>query len=600
MSLSIRLRLLLWFWALLLAAMIPAYLFTASAVRADLEDAGRLRASRLLDSACWLLAEHADAMSLEELDQWSKGLADRLGVRLTLLAGGRVILDSDVTLAEVAGVQDHSTRPEVVAATGGSTGADVRRSATVSRDLIYVARSVDLVSQHGVTMVRVALPLSEIDAQVDGLRMRFLGILGLSLCLSALLSFWATHGLIASVRDLAGLVADIGRGAYGRRVRVYTGSEFAPLVEAVNRMAGDIQRHVSLVEEQKSELEALFNGLSEGVMIVDQKGRVVSLNPAFRNIFPGTDKAEGKAVLEATLDADLARLVERALSQDEKRGPQRIVFTGPGGREIEARVDAYSDPTGSMRAVVVVQDISQLRRLEKIRRDFVANVSHELRTPLTSIKGYAETLSAMDADKTEERERFLAVILRNADHMSRMVNSLLALSRWESSQPGTRTTPVDGRRLADEAAQNLWPQAKATSVRVETDLPPDLPPVDGDEAGLADVFRNLLDNALKYSPQGGMVTVSAAQVEDRVVFRVADQGPGIPQHARDRIFERFYRVGDGPGKKDGGAGLGLAICRNIVTALGGSIWVESPPDGEAGSVFAFDLPVARAAQKGDG
>jgi len=589
---SIRVRLLLWFWALLLAAMVPVYFFTTSAVKNDLVEHSRLRALHQLDTACWLLSEHGPFAGDAVSDSWVKNYGTNLGSRLTLLESGHVVLDSDVPLAGVPDMEDHSHRPEVIAALKGEIGVDVRRSATLSRDLIYVARSCPVPALKSPTVARIALPVAELDQQVRGLKLRFLGILALGLGISTLLSFWATHGLTSSIRELSGLVADIGRGAYGRRVRVFTGSEFTPLVDAVNRMAGDIQRHVGVVEEQKAELEALFNGLSEGVMTVDGEGRLASCNHAFKEMFPGAAGAEGKSVIEATLDAELARVVGRALSHGTERGAERVVFAGPEGREIEARVDAYADPSGERRAVVVVQDLSQLRRLEKVRRDFVANVSHELRTPLTSIKGYAETLAALPPEKAAEGSRFLGVILRNADHMSRMVDSLLALSRWESSQPGTRTEPVNARRLAEEAIQSLWPQAQAKTVRMELNAPDDLPEVMGDEAGLADVFRNLLDNALKYSPEGGCVRVDASRGKGRVAFRVADEGPGIPPHVRERIFERFYRVGEGPGKKDGGAGLGLAICRNIVLALGGSIWVESPPHDGPGSVFAFDLPEA--------
>ncbi len=592
MPASLRFRLLLWFWALLLAALTPIYFFSVQAVREDLVEDGRQRARHIVDTACWLLAEQG-AADAGTADAWAKGFSQRIGARLTLLESGRVLLDSDVALGDVASLEDHATRPEVLAAQSGGVGMDIRRSATIGRDLIYAARACPAIQGlHGPAVVRIALPLAQLDEQTRRLKGRILGILAMGLCFSAALSFWASHGVTSSIQELSGLVADIGRGAYGRRVRVYTGSEFAPLVEAVNRMAGDIQRHVGMVEEQKAELEALFNGLSEGVMTVDGEGRVVSLNPAFRRLFPGAANAAGKAVLEATLDAELARMVGRALARDAGPGPERILLTTQAGREIEARAEAYPAPSGARRAVVVIQDVSQLRRLEKVRRDFVANVSHELRTPLTSIKGYAETLCALPPGATGEHERFLGIILRNADHMSRMVDSLLALSRWENSQPGTRTKPVDARRLAEEAVQSLWPQAQAKSVRMELDAPPDLPRVLGDEAGLADVLRNLLDNALKYSPERSTVRVGAAHMDGRVVFRVADQGPGIPPHARERIFERFYRVGDGPGKKDGGAGLGLAICRNIITALGGSIWVETPPGDGAGSVFAFDLPAA--------
>ncbi|EPR39832.1 multi-sensor signal transduction histidine kinase [Desulfovibrio sp. X2] len=595
MRTTFRSRLLLWFWALLLLAAAPLYFFIADSVKTDLLNNDRQLALHMLDGASWLLTHHEPFADDARLEDWAQQVGDRLGLRLTVIDGGHVLADSKVPWDRVPEMEDHSTRPEVVEAAHGGTGMSVRHSATLDRDLIYVARLAELPGHDHPLVVRVALPMAELTQRLDALKTRFLIILAACMGCAALLSYWATGGMATSIRELSSLVADIGRGAYGRRVRVYSGEEFAPLVEAVNRMAGDIERHVGMVEEQKGQLEALFNGLSEGVMTVDGQGRVVSVNSSFREMFPEAEHGEGKAVLEATLDAELARLVERALKPDFSGEGPRLVLTRPSGRELEARVDAYPDPSGARRAVVVVQDVSQIRKLARVRRDFVANVSHELRTPLTSIKGYAETLSAMPPENVADRDRFLGVIQRNADHMSRMVDSLLALARWENSQPGSRTVAVNARALAEEAAQNIWPAAQGKSVSVAVDAPQDLPEVMGDAGGLADVFRNLIDNAVKYSPEGGSVRVAAEARDERVVFRVEDQGPGIPGHAKDRIFERFYRVGDGPGKKDGGAGLGLAICRNIVTALGGTIWVESPLSDGKGSAFAFDLPRARTA-----
>ena len=590
-TISLRLRLLLWFWGLLLAGLAPLYLSMGGAIQSDLHKNARERALLLLDASCWLVETQPPFASEDRFDEWLTGLGGRLGVRLTYVAQGRVVADSEVVFPDLPSLEHHGSRPEILAARRGETGEDTRRSATVARDLIYVARACAAPGAAEDGVLRVALPVAELSDRVAALKQRLLLILFGGLVVSALLALLATRGLMVSIRELSDMVTAIGRGAYDRRVRVYSGREFAPLVEAVNAMAEDIERHVRVVEEQGAQLQALFNGLSEGVMTVDAKGRVVSVNPAFLQMFPEARDAQGKAVIEVTLQAELGRAVTNVLAREPGGRPARLLMS-MNGRELEARIEAYADARGERRAVVVVQDQSRLRRLEQMRRDFVANVSHELRTPLTSIRGYAETLADLPPERETERGRFLSIIQKNADHMSRMVESLLALARWENSQPGASAVPVDARALIDEALAMLRPEAGKKGVRLLADVPADLPRPLADAAGLADVLRNVLDNAVKYSPRDGEVRISAHGAEDRVVFRVEDQGPGIPAHARDRVFERFYRVGDGPGKKDGGAGLGLAICRNILAALGGTIRAESPLADGKGTAFVFDLPRA--------
>lgn len=590
---SLRARILLWSWGLLLAVFIPGYLFLAHTVKTDLLAHGEDRARHLLNATCWFFSNQSDLLDQSSKQAWFTDLGSRLGARLTLIQDGRVLADSHVPEQRLAQVEDHDDRfevfaPEVLAAMQGRTGLDIRRSAAIGRDLIYAAK---LCPTDGAvqSVLRLSLPLSELYDRLDTLKVRFMAILVACLAASLVLSILLTRGILSSIKKMISLVSDVGRGAYDQRLDVELGSEFAPLAEAVNAIAAEMSSQISTVREQKAQLEALFNGLNEGVLTVDQEGRILSANPAFKRFFPMVPHLEGKTILETTLEPDLSTAVQRILrSRSDKE--ERLLLSRPGGRELEARINIYQDPSGGLRCVVVVQDVSLPRRMEKMRRDFVANVSHELRTPLTSIKGYTETLLGDPPPEPETARAFLKIVHKNAGHMANMVTDLLKLAKLESEVPAGPFSVVDARRPLEAALEICSPLAAAKNIRFENLLAGENTPIIADKQQIVQVFQNILENAIRFSPSKGTITLAARPQGEFIVFSIADQGPGIPREHQERLFERFYRQDTVRSEANSGTGLGLAICKHIIRNHGGRIWVESVP-GE-GATFLFTTKAA--------
>ncbi len=586
---SLRMRILFLFWGLLLLVFIPLYLFLAHTVKNDLLLHGQTRARHLLEASCWLLANSSLSEDPEKIQTWVIDLGSRLGARLTVVQDGRVLADSHVHQQRLDSVEDHGSRPEILAALQGRAGMDIRRSATIGRDLIYTATICPAQSLSR-PVLRLALPVSELYDRLETLKNRFLAILAACLAASAVLCYLLTRGIAASINNTVELVSKVGQGAYNQRMIVPPGNEFAPLAEAVNSMAAAISSHVTTMQEQKAQLEALFNGLSEGVLTLDQDGRIISANPAFQRLFPMLSRIEGETLLAATLEPDLDAAVKKMLQQGTEQ-EACLLLSRPGGRELEARINLYHDPSGKVRCVVVVQDVSLPRRMEKIRRDFVANVSHELRTPLTSIKGYTETLLGDPPPEPETARAFLRVIHKNAGHMANMVTDLLKLAKLESEAPISPLGVVDARQPLDAAMEICSSLAAAKTIRFDLQFASRQFFIQADHNQLVQVFKNLLENAIRFSPHKGGITVVAHAQAEHVVFAITDQGPGIPRDHQERLFERFYRQDTARSDGNGGTGLGLAICKHIISNHGGRIWVQSVP-GE-GATFLFTVKMAR-------
>jgi len=302
------------------------------------------------------------------------------------------------------------------------------------------------------------------------------------------------------------------------------------------------------------------------------------------------------------VNVELQKLCDRILASDVGERAEQLsslqISLG-NDRTYDVNIVRLPARQEEMGAVVVLHDITGLKRLERVRQDFVANVSHELRTPLTSIKGYTETLLGEPGPTYERVSNFLQVILRNTNHMVRIVEDLLQLARLEAHQEGTEPAPINASGAVATAWKACAHHARAKGLRLQNELPKDGVWVLADFDQLVQVFRNLIENAIRYSPDGEAVTVSCELRENRMVFHVRDEGPGIPKQHQERIFERFYRIETHRGDRWGSTGLGLAICRHIIRNHGGSIWVESPNRGSLkGSTFSFTIPGA-AGQRQD-
>ncbi len=529
--------------------------------------------------------------------------ATALSRRLTLTdPSGRVLRDSDVPPDQVDELDNHNDRPEIEAALAHGEGASVRHSNSLGIDAMYAAVRLE----NGGTL-RIAVPLADIErgykAEFYSLGLSIAGVAVFCLLLSA---FFA-HRLRARISTMAEAVEAISLNKGSHRLREVPGREFLPLAGAVNRMADNIEEHVRTSCDQRIQLEIILNSIHEGVLVLDPSGAVRGWNKALEALFPNMEQARGRQLIEHIALPALQLKVDallRARPAGGTPGPpgleEALQFELPAGRFLVAHLSRPVEANDSLGAVAVFYDATELMRLERVRRDFVSNVSHELRTPLTAIAGYAETLMN-SPDLDENYRRFAAVIHKHGIALSRLVTDLLSLARIENARETVALAPLDPLGPLDEALGLLREQAEKRRIRFAVDFA-DSAPVLGNAPLLAQVFRNLLENACRYSPEGGEVRVSARREGGSLVVSVADDGPGIPRDELPRIFERFYQVkkertksGSNPGADPTaglGAGLGLAISKHIIERHGGDITAKSPYEG-ASTALIFSLPLAR-------
>ncbi len=413
--------------------------------------------------------------------------------------------------------------------------------------------------------------------------------------------FWALHRRLArSLAEVIGVARAIGDGDYRRRIHLSPGGELAVLAEAVNHMARGIGANIATITAQKTQLQAILDGMREGVLVLDASGKARAANPALRRMVPVSGDIAGRLPIEVVPSPELQAACDRLLGTGEDGAPDAATLEaecGPGRFCEVSLVRLPRGPSGTAGdpgAVLVFHDLSETRRLSRVRRDFAANVTHELRTPLTSIKGYAETLLAATPEPSPETRRFLGVILKNANHMAKMVDDILGLARLEEGPSGASGARADARAALAEAARECEPLAAVRRLVLDIRLPDEGPVVACDPGQLVQVWRNLLENAVRFGPEGSRIVMTATPdpAAGTVVFGVLDQGPGIPPEDRQRVFERFYRVERHRCRTPGGTGLGLAIVKHIVERHGGRVWADRGRGEMTGAAFHFTLPVA--------
>lgn len=514
-----------------------------------------------------------------------------LGTRLTLIApDGTVLADSALTAAQVAELDNHADRAEFRAALNEGRGLSLRRSSTQDTDLVYGA-----VRLHNGDVLRVATPFSGLKTRIDGALAALSGVTGVAVLVSLLLAFSLAAWVKSGIGQMVDAVEAISYGR-SRRLHHLPGKEFAPLADAVNRMAENIETQLKTVADQKTQLESILDTMNDGVLVLGPQGSVRRCNRAFARTFPGAEEAAGAQVVEIVPDPALQDAVDRMLREPESIDEDGLrlrlalsrdrVFAVHLGRarEQETREESH------LGVVAVFHDISDLVRLERIRRDFVANVSHELRTPLTAIQGYAETLSEMD-EAPEACRRFGEIIRKHGGYLARMVEELLTLARLENEALPLTLVEVPAQESFTSALGLCRPLLERRGIELEVDVPDTALRIS--PAEVTQVFRNLLENACRFAPEGSSLRIEARPDElGMMVFRVCDQGPGIPAADLARIFERFYRVEKH--RTAPSTGLGLAICKHIVERHGGHIWAESPAEDFA-TALCFTLPLAEKA-----
>lgn len=518
-----------------------------------------------------------------ELAELARRAAAASGARVTLIApDGTVVADSELRADDLPRVANHALRPEVRAALAGQTAAETRKSETVGRPFLYLAVPRPPPAPGGV--VRLATDLSSVDGAIGELRSALLAGGLIALVAAIVLSYFASRALLRPLHAFRAALGRISAGDLGARVRWRSNDELGELARALDRMAEELERSQAEITAERDRLAAVLRVMVEGVLVVDAEERIVLANPRAHELLGIRGEVEGLRPLAAVRNADVDDALRSALASAAPIH-REITLNGPERRvlAVHAASFALADAKG---AVAVFHDMTDVRHLETVRRDFVANASHEIKTPLTAIRGFAETLLSNDLPPRDAKS-YLEIILRHSERLSRLVEDLLELSRLESGKVVLEPEDVDVGALAAKLCRELEPRLRerSISVRIRAD---GAPRAFADARAVEQILQNLLENAVKYSDPGRDIEVRAVPDGSDVRVEVADQGIGIPEADRTRIFERFYRVDRARARDQGGTGLGLSIVKHLVQASGGEVWVESTPG--AGSTFAFTLP----------
>jgi two-component system phosphate regulon sensor histidine kinase PhoR len=537
-----------------------------------------------------------------ETDRTGHSLADiaaqegqAAGARVTIIdPTGKVLADSE---SNPATMENHARRPEFVAALSGGIGSNERRSATLGIPFLYVAAPISGGA------VRLAYPLSDVEAVSSQVRRRLALASGLAFLFALLVAAVAAHWSARRLERIVDVAARIAEGDLQARIRETSQDEVGRVAAAIDGTARRVEESFAAVRSSQRQLETLLNSMQDAVIAVSADGLVQWANQPMDRLVPQGTRLH-QPVVETIRDPDfLATVREATVTREVKTARATSVVPGRA-------FDVTAAPLPDGGAVAVLRDLTETERVEKTRRDFIANVSHELRTPLTSIQGYAETLLDSTPDNVAPTREFLEIIRKNSSRMSRLTEDLLTLARVESGETRFDMESVPPAELLHDAEESFREIARTHGIdlRIEDlqlrDSPApasqkdspiqNLPPVLADREAIHQVFSNLIDNALKYGAKsgtaGGSIVLGARAVPHAVEFFVQDFGAGIASEHLPRLFERFYRVDKARSRESGGTGLGLAIAKHIMLAHGGSIRAES--ELAHGSTFLFALPIA--------
>jgi two-component system, OmpR family, phosphate regulon sensor histidine kinase PhoR len=577
------------FVALLISALLAVDYFAERALRRDYERT----AYSQLTAVAGIAQARASALpalpparpeDVAKLNEWVSQIAAS-GSRVTLIASdGQVLAESQ---SDSQTMENHAGRPEVREALAKGSGRAIRHSVTLNRDLLYYAVRHDMATGPPIIM-RFALPIETVDEVLQSFRRSLWLSSFLILLIAAVAALQISRVFTDRVERLKDFSRRVAAGDFTAIAADSSGDALDDLGASMNRTAAQLDETIRTLTEERNLSTAILGSMVEGVAVVNGSERLLFANQGFAEIlnlkFP---PKSGSALVEIVGQTELIEAV-RSVLHGESRVEAEIV-TGTLRQKYFAATVASVRAGDTLGAVVVLHDITELRRLERVRRDFVANVSHEFRTPLTAIQGFAETLLAGAIDDAQNRVRFLEIILEHARRLARLTEDLLRLSQMDSDRLELEIDEVSVSQIVDSCLATAQHRALENGLELSVKVPSNLPTVAGDRRRLAEVLQNLLDNARQYTLPGGEIVLSAEAHELEVVFTVSDTGIGIPRTDQSRIFERFYRVDAARSREAGGTGLGLAIAKHLIEAQGGRIWVES--ELGKGSHFHFSVPI---------
>ena len=507
-------------------------------------------------------------------------LAQKLGAagkaRVTIIAeDGSVLADSALSPGELQQAENHGSRPEVVAARGKGRGIASRFSTTVRAEMMYLAQPFQRADGRGV--LRVAMTLQDVDALIARMRWLLSGAVLLGLLVAAGMGILASYFASRSLMELVARARSVASGQRGQRIAVEAGDELSGLAGSFNRMADDLERTLSTLGDERDRSQAILESLVDAVLAIDSNLTVTEMNSSALKLLGLAKPPFGARLIDVIRMPSLLEIVNRAKAGATAHA--ELTWHGPPRRMLLAT----ATPQRRLgQCVLVLRDVTELRKLESMRRDFVANVSHELRTPVSIISANVETLVSGALNDPARAQEFLSAVQRNAERLARLVNDLLDLSRIEAGSYDVSIAPMSAEGPVSAVFDLLETRANERGLSLHVDVEDDVSFL-GDERSLEQVLINLVDNAIKYTPEGGQIGLDVKRADEDVLFEVWDTGPGVPESHRARLFERFYRVDPGRSRDMGGTGLGLSIVKHLVESMRGTVGMR--PRSGGGSVF---------------
>jgi two-component system phosphate regulon sensor histidine kinase PhoR len=582
---SIRWRIAIPNIVLILLIMLILGMILSTVVRQDqlsnLENALHAQASLISDTLSTMI--ESDSLSGETPDQLAKHWSSLLNSRVTIIDKDGIVLGE--SHEDYTQMDNHINRPEVGDARNFGQGSRIRRSPTLGYELMYVAVPI-LVNGEIQGFTRVALPLEEIDQNIAQLRRTILSITIIAAVLTAGLSLVIASRTMQPLVELTESVNRMTEDDSPLPSPSPSYDEITQLGHAFYTLVTQLRTQIQALETEQGKLSAVLEQMTDGVIIVDEQGQVELINPAAASLFESTvEDALYHSLAEIVRQHQLVELWQRCQETGDEQAMMLDLLHQH--RYIQTIANALGEALPD-KYLLLFQDLTRMRRLETVRRDFITNITHELRMPLASIKTLTESLQGGALEDPSAANRLLEQMDIEVEELTQMISELLELTRIESGQVPFKIKPAKPCKLVNRAVKRHREQAKRASINLETNCPDNLPRIYADSSRLRQILANLLHNAIKFTPDGGEVNLTVTQYEDVVEFSVQDTGIGIPSDDLPRIFERFYKADQA--RTESGAGLGLAIARHLVEAHGGRIWVESTLG--SGSTFYFTVPIA--------
>lgn len=528
-----------------------------------------------------LRSQKGSQQLLEYITKASKDINARVTIINT---DGKVLADSAI---DEHTLDNHRTRPEVKIALKGEIGKNIRYSKSLKTDMYYIAVPV-MNHRSVVKIVRVALPLHEINKYVYHIRFIIATAIFVVCIIVLLISLPIAKSVSEPLQNITHIARNIAEGNFEHQLPITSDDEIAELSQSFNYMAKRLKENVEEITNEKNRMQAILTSMADGVIAIDKEGKVILINPSVEYLFGiKAVEAKGRHIIEVVRNYDLEGIINQARLQ-ETSVSKEIEIISPVPKIFKVRVSPfYTIDFMNIGTVVILRDVTDLRKLEQMRTEFVTNVSHELRTPLTSIKGFVETLLDGAVEEKNTAVRFLTIISDETDRLNRLIGDILSLAKIEAKPMEFTKTRLRIDKVINNVVSMLFPQANSKKLTLTTEIS-QLPEILANEDIMRQLLINLIDNAIKYTPPNGKVTVEALGVNGGVEIKIRDTGLGIPEESLPRLFERFYRVDKARSRELGGTGLGLAIVKHIIESNSGTVNVKSKVG--KGTEFIVFLP----------